>query len=90
MTTDIPKSKSAAPVADEVPVRVLRFLRSIDVPGKDGAMALAARTEMNRPSWALHYLPAQRHFRIVYSAPQRPTIKAYVHETVVGCWEPLE
>jgi hypothetical protein len=83
------------PASDAIPVKLVRFVAPTDVPGQDVATNLKTHGEANRRSWTIHYLPSQRHFRIVYCDPNTRDGKgveltAFVHETRVSIWERAE
>lgn len=82
-----PDPAPAASSGPEIAVKVMRFVAPTDVPGKDVATSLTAGGPENRARWAIHYLPQLRHFRIVWSAPSRPSLTGFVHETRIGSWE---
>jgi hypothetical protein len=89
------KSPPTLPTGDAIPVKLVRFVAPTDVPGQDVANSLKTHGEANRRSWTIHYLPSQRHFRIVYCDPntrggEGVELTAFVHETRVSIWERAE
>lgn len=88
-----PRPTSFAPPAEQwgaiVPVRIVRFTKSVDLPGKDGTMALVAKIEPSRPSWSIEYYPSIGFYRIWHTSPQREPVEAWVDRSKVDSFEIL-
>lgn len=74
-----------------VPVRLVRWERPLQIPGKQQDESIGTKREANGREWLVTYLPRDRHFQIDYKNPNRETENgtAFVHETRALSWEPL-
>jgi hypothetical protein len=84
-------SKPSVPVpagpagAEPIPVARVRFIKEIDIGGKDVATGISSGGAMNEKRWEIHYLPWMRHHRILYFNPNDKgavTRETYVHESL--------
>jgi hypothetical protein len=94
--TEAPAEKpkaTAAPidVPRGVPVKLIRFVRSIQVPGYPQTDVVQTQKRPDGAYWELEYIAAMRHHRISFTNKndQRQTRTVFVHETHVQSWEPL-
>lgn len=84
-----PTQSSNADGRVEMPVAVLKFTGSTDVPGDDARSSLKSGGATNQRRWNITYLPWMRHHRIEYfeANKDKPTKVGYVHESSVRTWE---
>lgn len=67
-----------------IPVYVLRFQQSTDLPKKPGASSVKQEFAFNKPRYTIEFLPWMRHHKITFfeSGQEQPSGPAiYVHES---------
>lgn len=102
MATTNNEKKTEAPAADQpkapaielprgVPVKMLRFVRSTQVPGYPQTDVVQTQKRPDGAFWEIEYVAQMRHHRISFTNPndKRQTRTVFVHETHVQSWEPL-
>lgn len=78
------------PPPQSYPVRSISFVAASGLPGAVGHTELRGDlTQENAPRWTIEYIPAMRHHRVTFFAPQKEPVVRMVPEAVVRCWEPM-
>lgn len=83
-----PKQRNGS---DPIPVRVLKFAQSTDIPGKAGASSCMHIPQAQHRRYEIAYMPWLRHHRITYisgAEAQEPEV-VFVYEGHVATWAPL-
>lgn len=84
-----PKGTVAQDVPRGMPVKLLRFVSSIQVPGHSVTNVVSAIKQPNGAYWEVDYIPQMRHHRITYCDPNRKKLDTvFVPESQVQSWEP--
>lgn len=85
-----PSKASQFEIPRGVPVKLVRFTRSMQVPGKQADDTAKSETLPNGRSWTIEYIPQIRHHKITYTDPgrQKEPEVGFVHECHVLAWWP--
>jgi hypothetical protein len=90
--TDKPEKTDAKQAAHLMPVRMVRFIRDIVVPGRGATTAVTAEPEKapTGKSWRIDFDGRIRHHRITYYPPGKTESEGvvYVPAEQVSSWEP--
>jgi len=87
------EKQSAKPAAqrEAIAVKLIKFVRAIDVPGRNATEGIVVKNPTNQDRWEVSFLPWLRSFEVRFfpankeSAPRA----AFVPESQVAIWEPL-
>lgn len=92
-TSPTPSTPAAPARANEIAVRVIKFLPSafIELPGSAGNSSITSRVggDIRRAGHVVTYVPQMRHHRLEYykANAEQPDSTHFVHEVHVGSWE---
>lgn len=90
MSNEKPAEKN--PNSPLVPVKVVRFVRDIDIPGRGLASAINGAQDKSETSksWKVDFDRSIRHHRIAYYPPgkKEPERVVYVPAEQVSSWDP--
>jgi len=84
------KSQFLADVPRGIPVKVLRLVKTMQLPGHGSTDSVQAQVLANKTSWTIEYIAQIRHHKITFTDPGREDRckTAFVHESRVDSWEP--
>lgn len=81
-----PAAPPATPAADRgprepIPVGVIRFRQSVDVPGGQGKMSVTWGEKRGAGTYEIHFLPWLRHHRVTYLERNKAPLSRLFPET---------